>query len=149
MLTGASRTEGVELNLAGDILPGWEANIGYTYLDGEITANSNFADAGTRLQQLPEHQFSAWNHFEITDRFGLGLGAIYQDDQFASFSNNVVLPDYFRVDAAAFYDVSEKLSLQVNIENLFDEDYYPSAHGDNNIQPAEPFSVRFGVRVGL
>ena len=57
-----------------------------------------------------------------------------------------MLPSYWRVDAAAYYTVSEKLSLQLNIENLFDENYYPSAHGDNNIQPADPFSARIGVR---
>ncbi len=45
--------------------------------------------------------------------------------------------------------MNEKVSLQVNIENLFDATYYPSAHGDNNIQPGEPFSARFGVRVKI
>ena len=74
---------------------------------------------------------------------------IYQGEQFASFSGNVTLPDYIRVDAALFYTVSDRLSVQVNIENLFDEQYYPSAHGDNNIQPGRPFSARFGVRLSL
>ncbi|MEP6392239.1 MAG: TonB-dependent receptor, partial [Alteripontixanthobacter sp.] len=149
VLTGESRAEGIELNVVGTIVPGWQANIGYTYLDGEITSDSNFAAAGTRLQQLPEHQFTAWNHVELTDKLGVGLGLLYRDEQFASFSNDVVLPDYFRVDAAVFYEVSDRIALQVNIENLFDEEYYPSAHGDNNIQPAEPFHARFGVRIGF
>lgn len=149
VLTGESRTEGLELNLVGQIAPRWQANLGYAYLDGEITSTSDFAPAGTRLQQLPRHNLSAWNRYDVTDRFGLGLGVIYQAEQFASFSQNVVLPDWIRVDAAAYFEVSERLALQVNVENLFDETYYPSAHGDNNIQPAEPFSVRFGVRLSL
>ena len=74
---------------------------------------------------------------------------IYQDEQFTSFSNQVTLPDYWRFDAAVFYDVNERVSLQLNIENLFDESYYPSAHGDSNIQPGEPFSARFGVRLKM
>ena len=149
LLIGESRAEGLELNLVGEVLPGWQANIGYTYLDGEVRTTSSFGPAGRRLQQLPEHQFTAWNHIAVTEQFGVGLGVIYQDEQFASFSNAVTLPDYFRVDAAAYYDIDERVSLQINIENLFDEAYYPSAHGDNNIQPAEPFSVRAGVRVKL
>lgn len=149
VLTGESRTEGVELALVGKITPFWQANIGYTYLDGEITSSSNFAPAGTRLQQLPKHQISAWNRFDLTDQFGLGFGVTHRGQQFASFSNSVVLPSYWRVDAAAFYELSERITLQLNIENLFDDDYYPSAHGDNNIQPAEPFSARIGVRVTL
>ena len=56
------------------------------------------------------------------------------------------MPSYWRVDAAAYYTVSDRLSFQLNVENLFDEDYYPSAHGNNNIQPGDPLSARIGVR---
>ena len=149
VLTGASRTEGFEITLTGEVTPFWEASLGYTYLDGEITQTTDAAVAGTRLQQLPEHQVTAWNRFNLSDRLGIGAGVIYQGGQFASFSGNVTLPDYIRVDAALFYTVSDRLSVQVNIENLFDEQYYPSAHGDNNIQPGRPFSARFGVRLSL
>jgi len=145
-LTGESRTEGFEIGAVGEVTAFWKANLGYTYLDGELLTDSAFGDAGQRLQQLPKHSISAWNRFDFTEKLGFGLGVIHQSEQFASFSNNVVLPSYWRVDAAAYYTVSDKLSLQLNIENLFDEDYYPSAHGDNNIQPADPFSARIGVR---
>jgi len=148
-LAGESRTEGVELGLVGEITPFWQANLGYTYLDGELLNDNDFGPAGQRLQQLPKHSISAWNRFDVTEALGFGLGVIHQSDQFASFSNDVVLPSYWRVDAAAFYTVSERLSFQLNIENLFDETYYPSAHGDNNIQPADPFSARIGVRFEL
>lgn len=149
VLTGSSRTKGIELSLAGSITEYWQANIGYTYLDGEIRRDTSSAAAGTRLEQLPKHQLGIWNRFQLTEQFGIGIGAIYQDEQFASISNTVTLPDYWRFDAAAFWDVSERLSVQVNIENLFDETYYPSAHGNNNIQPAAPFSARLGVRLKL
>lgn len=148
-LVGESRTEGLELNLVGEIVPGWQANIGYTLLDGEVRSTSAFGPAGRRLEQLPEHQVTAWNHVELSDRFSLGLGLIWQDEQFASFSNAVTLPDYLRVDAAAYYQLNDRIGFQVNIENLFDETYYPSAHGDNNIQPARPFVARFGVKLEL
>ncbi len=146
LLTGKSRTEGFEIGAVGEVTDFWKANLGYTYLDGELLTDSAFGSAGQRLQQLPEHSVSAWNRFDIKKQIGFGLGVIHQSDQFASFSNDVVLPSYWRVDAAAYYTVSDKLSLQLNIENLFDESYYPSAHGDNNIQPADPFSARIGLR---
>ncbi len=149
VLTGETRTKGIELNLVGKITEQWQANIGYTYLDGKIRNDTAAAPAGTRLEQLPENQLSIWNRFQLTEAFGLGLGAIYQDEQFTSVSNSVTLPDYWRVDAAAYWDVNKRLSVQVNIENLFDETYYASAHGDNNIQPAEPFSARFGIRLKM
>ncbi|MBX7527628.1 TonB-dependent receptor [Qipengyuania vesicularis] len=148
-LTGESRTEGFEVGAVGEVTDFWKANLGYTYLDGELTSDSSFGPAGQRLQQLPKHSISAWNRFDVTEQLGFGLGVIHQSDQFASFSNDVVLPSYWRVDAAAYYTVSDRLSFQINVENLFDEDYYPSAHGDNNIQPAEPFSARIGVRLEI
>ena len=149
VLTGESRVEGFEISAVGEVTDFWKANIGYTYLDGKLRSTSTFGTAGQRLQQLPKHQITAWNRFDLTEKLGLGLGVIHQGKQFASFSNQVVLPSYWRVDTAAYYTLNENVSLQLNIENLFDEDYYPSAHGDNNIQPAEPFSVRFGVRMAM
>ena len=146
VLAGESRAEGFEVGAVGEVADFWKANLGYTYLDGELLNDSAFGVAGQRLQQLPRHSISAWNRFDFSDSIGIGLGVIHQSEQFASFSNEVVLPSYWRVDAAAYYTVSERLSLQLNIENLFDENYYPSAHGDNNIQPADPFSARIGVR---
>ena len=149
VLTGKSRAEGFELSAVGEITDFWTANIGYTYLDGELRSDSTFGASGNRLQQLPKHSISAWNRFDVSERLGFGLGIIHQSEQFASFSNTVALPSYWRVDAAAYYTVNDTLSLQVNIENLFDENYYPSAHGNNNIQPGDPFSVRFGARVEI
>ena len=147
--TGKSRVEGFEIAAVGEVSNFWKANLGYTYLDGELLTSSEFGTAGQRLQQLPRHQVTAWNRFDFTEKLGFGLGVIHQSSQFASFSNTVVLPSYWRVDAAAYYTASDRLSFQVNVENLLNEDYYPSAHGNNNIQPGEPFSVRFGVRLEL
>lgn len=149
VLTGSSRTDGFEISLAGNILDGWDANIGYTYMDGKLRSTTDAAPAGTRLQQLPKHHFAAWNHFEVAEKFSLGFGAIYQAEQFSSFSNSVILPDYWRFDVAAYYKVNENVSFQLNIENLFDADYFASAHGDNNIQPGAPISARAGVRIKL
>ncbi|WP_394730785.1 TonB-dependent receptor [Altererythrobacter sp. GH1-8] len=148
-LVGESRTKGLEFNLVGEITPQLHANIGYTYLDGEITSTSSFGAEGLRLQQLPKHQITAWTRYDFTEAFGIGLGVIYQDEQFASFSNTVTLPDYLRIDAAAYWDVTDRIAVQLNIENLLDANYFPSAHGDNNIQPGKPLSARIGVRFEL
>ncbi|WJY23492.1 TonB-dependent siderophore receptor [Alteriqipengyuania flavescens] len=147
VLTGESQVEGFEASIAGKLAPGLQANLAYTYLDGEITSDSDFADEGTRLQQLPRHQVAAWARYDVTPVVGIGAGVIHQSDQFASFANDVVLPAYTRVDAALFWDVSETLDLQLNVENLLDTDYYPSAHGNNNIAPGAPLNASITARV--
>ncbi|WP_095011982.1 TonB-dependent receptor [Tsuneonella mangrovi] len=149
VLTGASRVNGFELSLAGKLAENWQANIGYTYLDGEIRSDTSSAAAGTRLQQVPRHQASAWTRYDLNERFGLGGGVIFQDKQFASISNAVTLPSWVRFDAAAYLHLREGVSLQLNVENLLGAHYYPSAHGDNNIQPGDPRSVKIGLRFDM
>ncbi len=147
-LVGESATKGFEIGLAGELVPNLNVSLGYAYLDAEITESANPATIGTPLQQVPESHFTAWARYDVNDRLGLGAGAIRQTSQFASTSaSSVTLPGYTRVDFAVFYDVSENVALQLNIENLFDENYYPSAHGDNNIQPAEPLNASLSARV--
>lgn len=147
ILAGESEVEGFELGLVGKPVDGLSLSLGYAYLDGKITSTTTSAATGTTLQQVPKHQITAWARYDVTDRIGFGAGLTHLSEQFASLSNGVVLPSYTRVDAAMFFEATDTLSLQLNVENLFDEDYYPSAHGDNNIQPGAPLNASFGARL--
>ncbi|MGX7896582.1 TonB-dependent receptor [Tsuneonella sp. HG222] len=146
VLTGSTRVEGFEASLAGTLAPGIDLTLGYTYLDGGIRSTTAQAVAGTRLHQLPRHQISAWGRFALTERLALGAGMIHQSKQWAALDHAVAMPSYVRFDAAAFYDLTEAVTLQLNVENLFDADYFGSAHGNNNIQPGKPLTARVGAR---
>jgi catecholate siderophore receptor len=50
-----------------------------------------------------------------------------------------------RVDTGVFLDVTRQLRLQANVENLFDEEYYPNAHNNNNITPGAPRLFRVSL----
>jgi catecholate siderophore receptor len=56
--------------------------------------------------------------------------------------SSTLLPGYTRYDAAIFAKLSEKATLQFNIENLTNKDYVASAHNNNNILPGSPISGR-------
>jgi catecholate siderophore receptor len=141
ILVDGQRTEGFELGVSGRITEAWSIQGGYAYQDGELTE----ALGGARLAQLPEHVASLWNRYDLTPQWGLGLGVIHQTAMFAAADNAVTLPDFTRVDAAVFFDPSERLRFQLNIENLLDETYYASAHNNNNITPGSPLAIRAGV----
>ena len=147
VLTGSTRTKGFEAQLAGQITPQWQASLGFVVQEGEIRSTTTAAPVGRKLAQLPKFQASAWTRYNVTPTIGFGLGVIHQAKQFATISNAVVLPAFTRVDAAAFWDLTTRIAIQLNVENLFDTAYYPSAHTDNNIAPGEPLSARVGVRV--
>ncbi len=136
-----SNIRGFEAQLQGHITDQWFVSAGYSYLEGD-----QVEDDGSelfRVRELPEHTFSLWNTYQVTDRLGIGAGLTYQDESFADNGNTATLPSFVRVDAAAFYDVSENLRVQVNVENLFDEEYFPNAHTANNITVGAPINARF------
>ena len=115
----------------------------YTYLDGEeLGRYLNDEPANRALPQVPEHKIALWSDLQLASRWRLGLGLIHQSAQYASLSNTVELSDFTRVDAALYFDVSPSLSLQVNMENLLDEGYFPAAHNDNNISVGAPRNAR-------
>ena len=132
ILIDGQRVEGVEIGVAGQLTDAWSVIGGYAWQDGEIPGST------ARLAQLPEQTASLWNRYDVTDAWGVGLGAIHRGDLFASTSNQVVLKGYTRYDAAVFLDLGEHVELQLNVENLFDKRYAASAHNDNNITPGSP-----------
>ncbi|MBR9825179.1 MAG: TonB-dependent siderophore receptor [Alphaproteobacteria bacterium] len=138
-----STTEGFEVQLVGDITDTWSINAGYSYLDSTVDGGSF---QGNRTRQTPEHMFSVWNQYQATDRLSLALGMTYQDEYFVREDNAVLVPSYTRWDAAAFYDLSDRTLLQLNLENLTDEDYFPDAHSNDNISTGEPLNARLTVR---
>ncbi len=142
---GETRTKGVELALTGRILPDWQVSGGYTHQDAKLRGNDFVA-----LGQVPKHQLSLWNRYDFADRFGAGLGIIHQSSQFAAIRTSATttrLPGFTRVDAALFFDVSEAVQVQANVENLFDTDYFADAHNNNNITPGAPINGRVTVKV--
>lgn len=145
-LTGKTRTEGVEAQLSGRITPDWQLSLGYAYQDGEIRSATTAGPAGRRIDKLPRHQLAAWTRYDLSEKLGFGLGVTHQSSSYASISNAVTLPAFTRVDAAVYYDLTDRISLQLNVENLLDEAYYPSSHTDNNISTGEPLNARITVK---
>jgi catecholate siderophore receptor len=142
-----SDTTGFELQLTGNLTSRWSVITGYSYLDAEVNRVDDSGNSGNRTRQTPEHQFSIWNNFTVTDRLGLGLGVTYQDSFFTTEDNTVEVPSYTRVDAAAFYRLTDATRLQLNVENLLDEDYFPDAHNNNNITTGRPLNARLALFV--
>lgn len=142
---GETRTRGLELGLAGRVTSAWQVSGGYSYQDAKLRGNDS-----VRLGQVPEHQFALWNRYDFAEHFGAGLGVIHQSSQFAANRTSPAttrLPAFTRVDAALFFDVSERLALQLNVENLLDERYFADAHNNNNITPGAPLNARLTARV--
>ncbi len=146
VLTGEQRSRGIEVGLERNISDRWQVSAGYALQEAEIRRTTSAAPAGREVPLVPRHQFSIWNRYDVTDQLGLGLGVVAASKSFASISNAVTLPGYARVDAAVFYDLGRGVKAQINVENLLGEDYFPTAHNDNNIAPGAPTTIRGTLR---
>ena len=146
VLTGAQRSRGVEIGLERNVTDRWQVSAGYALQEAEITRTTSAAPAGREVPLVPRHQFAMWNRYDLSERFGLGLGVVARSKMMASISNAVTLPGYARVDAAAFFELAEGLEAQLNVENLAGADYFATAHNDNNIAPGAPRTLRGTLR---
>ncbi|HJV73047.1 MAG TPA: TonB-dependent siderophore receptor [Noviherbaspirillum sp.] len=147
-LSGLQRTEGVEVSLQGDVMKNWQVYAGAAFLDARTETaigggnGSAATPTGRRIGLVPKRSFSIWNKFALTGGWGLGLGIVHQSEVYTSLSNEVKLPSFTRADGAIYYTFSDnKTRLALNVENLFDKKYYPTAHSDNNISPGAPRSA--------
>ena len=92
---------------------------------------------------------SLWNRYQFLSRLGGGVGVIHQTRTYAAIDNAVTLPGFTRVDAAAYVGLMDNVRLQLNVENVFDAQYYPTSQGNNNIMPGAPRSLRLGISTGF
>ena len=138
-------TEGFEIQAMGHLTDRWAISGGYSYLDGNQINDDG--SEGNRKRELPMNSFSLWNNYQFNDRLGFGLGVVYQDEYFATNSgaSSTTVPDFTRVDAAVFYDFSDKIRVQLNVENLTDELYYPNSHSTHQITVGEPINARLTI----
>jgi len=138
-----SEISGFELQLLGQVNERWYLTAGYSNLDGEQVNRSG--PTGLRPRELPEQMFSLWNTYQFSDKLGLGFGVTHQDESFIDNGNSALLPSYTRVDAAAYYDISRDLRVQLNIENLTDELYFPNAHSTHQATVGRPLNARLTI----
>jgi catecholate siderophore receptor len=143
--TGSQRTNGYELSLDGSVTNRWIVAGGYSYQDAFISSATAAAREGARVPMVPKHTFSLWNNYRLLTRLSGGLGIIHQADMWAGIDNSVTLPGFTRADIALFYSMTEKVRVQVNVENLTDEKYFINAHSNNNITPGFARAVRVGL----
>ena len=133
-----SEISGLEFQLSGNLTSRWFISAGYTNLDAHDSE-------GKRLKETPEDVFSIWNNFQVSDRLAANLGIINQGESHITNGSTEILPSYTRVDAGVSYALSENTSIQLNIENLTDELYFPHAHGDHQASVGAPINAMLSV----
>ena len=133
------QVDGIELEVKGQVSDQLYISFGYSDMDGETSS-------GGEPREIPENTMSLWTTYQVNDKFGYGLGVTRQGE--SNISNNkpgLILPDYTRVDFAAFYDVSDDLTVRLNVENITDEVYFPHSHSTHQASVGEEVNARLSI----
>jgi iron complex outermembrane recepter protein len=144
VITGQQRSQGVEADLAGQILPGWKVIGGISFLDARITKDTTFA-VGNRLVGAPAFSGSIWSTYQFQEGFllgwNVGAGITYVGRRAGDLNNSYSVGGYARIDAAVFYDFSEHARFSINARNLTDRRYIEQPFNQFNNLPGAPLSV--------
>ncbi|QDL07961.1 TonB-dependent siderophore receptor [Brasilonema octagenarum UFV-E1] len=148
--TGEVTSRGIEFDLAGKILPGWNIIASLFHNDAFVSKDESIPK-GDRLTGAPRQGGSLWTTYEIQSGnlqgFGFGAGVFFAGSRDVVLPNTFKIPSYGRFDAAVFYR-RDNWRVGINFKNLLDTKYYESTtFGD--IRPAAPFTVLGTVSISF
>jgi iron complex outermembrane receptor protein len=145
--TGEQKSRGIELDVAGEILPGWNIIATYAYTNAFVSEDNNIP-IGDRLRNVPRNSASVWTTYEIQNGglqgLGFGAGLVFVGDREVQLPNTIKLPSYVRADASIFYQ-RNNYRLALNFKNISNTKYYNTQ--GFFITPAAPFTVLGTVSV--
>lgn len=130
ILAGEQKTKGVELSLTGHLTDQLSVLAGYSYMDGKIE-KSAIGFTGNHSALTPNNTANLWLKYQINDHWYAAVGGRGESSRFSASDNKNVLPGYAVVNAALGYQ-SERYDVNLNLNNLFDRDYFVSGHSGAN-----------------
>ncbi|WP_157385896.1 TonB-dependent siderophore receptor [Methylosarcina fibrata] len=153
---GEAHSKGLEIDLKGEVLPGLSLIGAYAFTpEANVTkANDSSYPPIGRLRNVPVHGGSLWANYEFQegDLRGLkfGSGVVIRSESEADVDNTVQLPGYATVNLMGGYGWKvghSKVSLQLNVNNLLDKDYFPSAFSKYRIEVGQPRTFLGSVKI--
>ncbi|MCJ1899697.1 MULTISPECIES: TonB-dependent receptor [Paracoccus] len=129
-------SQGVDLEVSGEVVPGWQVFAGYTY-----NHNEDKSDGASYHSLTPRHMFKLWTDYNLPgdwSKWTLGGGVTVKSRHANSGTYWLRGPDgnwtqpefeirqggYSVWDAHVQYQIDEQWALALNVNNVFDKTYY-------------------------
>ena len=132
LLSGKRHAAGVEFNAAGRITPAWELFWNHAWIpEAKIDRSNQVLAAGGGGAQVqgdrpgltPRNSGSVWTTYRFLPKFRVGLGANYRSSQHPDGSRAVKAKGFVTFDAMAEYNLTDTMSLKLNVTNLTNKLY--------------------------
>lgn len=137
---GEVASKGVELDVAGELMKGLRFSAAYAYTDAKVTRGDNIIKTGAQFPNVPKNSASV----VLTPTFRLGEGTaslggavIYVGERMGDVAatTDFKLPSYTTVRLISSYSPNKKLRLSLNVENLFNKQYFASSYSQVWVAP--------------
>ena len=142
---GHERVNGFQVALTGHLTDRWQILSSYALLASEVVTSQYYPRSiGAELANVPRNTFNFWSTYRLPWRkLQLGAGGNFVDKRNASSTAPFVavptetgstvnllkeVPGYWVFNAMANYPLSERASLQINLNNLANRYYYDEVH---------------------
>jgi TonB-dependent siderophore receptor len=126
---GLQRADGLELEINGAPLPGWNLSFSGILLDAEFIERDD-PNFGNSPRNAADWQVGLYTSYESQSgplkNLGLGAGLFAVDDRPVMASSSGTIDGYKRADLHTFYNGFEHFRISLQVRNLFDEDYLES-----------------------
>ncbi|CAI1595610.1 Ferric hydroxamate uptake [Serratia quinivorans] len=146
---GRVRSQGVELDVAGNITDSLSLIGSYAYTDARVVDDPD--NKGKEMTNVARHTASLFLTQDLGspglysgDNLRMGAGARYVGRRPGDAANSFNLDNYTVADAFAAYIMpvnGYRVKWQLNVKNLFDKTYYPSSGGNLRVAVGEPREV--------
>ena len=149
---GKVRSRGAEVDVTGRLTQAWSMIGSYGYTDARVTDDPTYR--GKRLQNVALNTASLYLVYDfgaaVPGKLRLGGGARYVGDRAGDAANSFVMPSYVVADLFATYETKHQnlpVIYQLNVKNLFDNVYYPSANSVLNVAVGDARRVSLAATV--
>ncbi|WP_219042210.1 TonB-dependent receptor [Zhongshania aquimaris] len=134
VLEGEQVVQGLELGINGTITSKWVIIANYTYTDSEIKDSGDPEEIGEVIFNTPEHSASLWTTYQIDRAWQVGGGLQYIGEY--ENGSTTELDATTLLNAAASFQATDNLKLQLNANNLSDEKYLLKPRGSRGVPGA-------------
>ncbi|MGR6497291.1 TonB-dependent siderophore receptor [Pseudomonas fulva] len=119
-------SEGVELEVNGELAEGWQVTAGYSY---NVSFDTNDERIVTEIPRNSVKLFTTYRLPGGLDKWTVGGGFNWQSETGYALSYATTQSSYALVNLMTRYQVTPQLSASVNVSNLFDRHYLTTTAG--------------------
>jgi TonB-dependent siderophore receptor len=151
--SGLQRSQGAELEINGELLPGWKLSMAYDVLSSKFK-DPNDPLYGAKPAGTANWQYSMFTSYELQSGalhgLGAGLSLFAIPQRGLSTYQRGTLDGYDRVDLHLFYKGLRDLEFRLTVRNLMDERYVEGADRiGGNAQFGSPRAALLSVRYSM